>query len=320
MECYLYNIELPISRVKFFYRELTSKEQILLSKANIMLPYGESDTNKDYGAFLQNIISNCIKNKEDLKKINIIDYIILVIQIRIISVGPTIEMSFKEEEKDIGIKMELNLQSFIKNLFYAIQNILPLDNIEEGGVSVKLDWPRVTDECIFLNKIEPSTFITLLSESVPSYIKNLVFNQTEIDFNTYNFSEKTKLYDLLPLKLQNKILHIISSSVEKFNTFNLFNISKPEYARFNLYSGVYQSYIRLFFSENLQNIYQEYYILASKNITPSYVDGLTIAERKVYYSFVEQELEQSSSNNSENQREHNVLSDLASEYGEEYPN
>jgi len=319
MECYLYNIELPLSGIKFFYRELTSKEQILLSKANIMLPYGETDTNKDYGTFLFDVMSNCLKNKEDLKKINLIDYIILVIQIRIISVGPTMEISFKEED-GIGIKMELNLQSFIKNLFYAVQNVLPSENIEEDEFSVKLDWPQISDESLFLDKVEPNTFALQLSESIPSYIKRLIINQKEIDFHSYSFEEKTKLYDLLPLKLQNKILSVITSSIEKFNTFNLFNISQPEYARFNIYSGVYQSYIRLFFSENLQNIYQEYYILASKNITPIYVDGLTIAERKVYYSFVEQELEQQSSNNSENQREYDPLSELASEYGEEYPN
>jgi hypothetical protein len=319
MECYLYNIELPLSGIKFFYRELTSKEQILLSKANIMLPYGETDTNKDYGTFLFDVMSNCLKNKEDLKKINLIDYIILAIQIRIISVGPTMEIAFKKEDS-IGIKMELNLQSFIKNLFYAVQNVLPSENIEEDEFSVKLDWPQISDEGLFLDKVEPSTFALQLSESIPSYIKRLIINQKEIDFHSYSFEEKTKLYDLLPLKLQNKILSVITSSIEKFNTFNLFNISQPEYARFNIYSGVYQSYIRLFFSENLQNIYQEYYILASKNITPIYVDGLTIAERKVYYSFVEQELEQQSSNNSENQREYDPLSELASEYGEEYPN
>ena len=45
------------------------------------------------------------------------------------------------------------------------------------------------------------------------------------------------------------------------------------------------------FSDNLKNIYQQYYLLASKKISLDYVDNLTVAERNVYFSFIEEEYE-----------------------------
>ena len=93
-----------------------------------------------------------------------------------------------------------------------------------------------------------------------------------------------------------------------------------DYLKFSLYNKSHQHIIRLLFSESLRNIYQEYYILASKNINPSYVDNLTISERKVYSSFVEEELkaknEARSSSNSNSNKNSVDLASLMSEFGE----
>jgi hypothetical protein len=73
----------------------------------------------------------------------------------------------------------------------------------------------------------------------------------------------------------------------------------------------------LFFSGELKTIYQEYYSLASKNINPFYVDNMSISDRKVFCSFVDEEAKakaeshNSNSGSSENSME---LQDLIDEF------
>lgn len=61
------------------------------------------------------------------------------------------------------------------------------------------------------------------------------------------------------------------------------------YYKFNFYDKKTQELIRLFFEEDLKNIYKEYYVLASRNINPNYVDSLSIAERNVFCSLITEE-------------------------------
>ena len=78
---------------------------------------------------------------------------------------------------------------------------------------------------------------------------------------------------------------------------NLFGIKWMDGFSFNFYNSSYDRFMRYMFSGNLRNIYQEYYILASRNINPLYVDTLSIADRTVYCSFVEEEMKAREENN-----------------------
>jgi hypothetical protein len=57
----------------------------------------------------------------------------------------------------------------------------------------------------------------------------------------------------------------------------------------NIYDASYQTLLRLFFTENLQYIYEEYFLLAERNILPEYIDRRPIAERKLYFSLLDKE-------------------------------
>jgi hypothetical protein len=41
MDYFLYSVDMPFSGVKLNYREINSKEQLILAKSNVLLPSGE---------------------------------------------------------------------------------------------------------------------------------------------------------------------------------------------------------------------------------------------------------------------------------------
>ena len=64
-------------------------------------------------------------------------------------------------------------------------------------------------------------------------------------------------------------------------------------AGLDLFNISYQNILRLFFNININQILEEYYVLASKNILPSYLDTISLSERKLYVDFLTKEIEAS---------------------------
>ena len=97
MDSYLYTVDLPFSGVQITYRDISSKEQLILAKANIVLP-ALDDNHLEYSNVIRKTISKCVENKEDFNRLNLIDYILFLLKIRIISVGDQLELQFNTQE------------------------------------------------------------------------------------------------------------------------------------------------------------------------------------------------------------------------------
>lgn len=315
----MYNVELPLSNNQLFYKELTSKQQLTLAKADIMFPI-ENEDSSDYSKIVKEVISNCIENKEDFYKLNVIEYLLFLTKLRIVSIGNTLELSFQnsEDSSEMAIKITIDLNVFMKLLYEAAEESLKNNIIKFKDIEVKLDWPSIKSEKYFLKNKED--LVDYISSTIPEYIKYIKTKNKKILFENFLHLEKIKLYENLPIKIKDSIQEAVVEMTKKMSEKNLFAIKKMDYLKFSLYNKSHQHIIRLLFSESLRNIYQEYYILASKNINPSYVDNLTISERKVYSSFVEEELkaknEARSSSNSNSNKNSVDLASLMSEFGE----
>jgi hypothetical protein len=300
MDFYLYSVEMPFTGVKLFYRELNSREQIYISKANVTLPL-EPEFLEDYGRVLLDIVLNCVKNKEDFYKINLIEYVLFLCKLRIASIGEEIELMVSQEEaeedepseKKQNIKLTLNLSTFMLQL-YEIGKACFLDNvIETNDMEVYINWPNIKCENYFLSS--KSTLFVL--DSLPLYIEKIKIKDKIISLDSYELNQRNEIYDRFSVKLQNKIKEKILNAIKQFTEFKIFKGELSNYISFNFYNISYQNILRLLFSDNLKSIYQEYYVLASRNIPPNYIDSLTIGERKVYYSFLEKQMEQEETEN-----------------------
>lgn len=291
MEYYIYSVELPFSGIEIFYRELNTKEQLTLAKSNTFLPSGQ-EFDADYAKLLQKIISNCVENKEDFYKLSIIDYILFITKLRIITLGANLDVHFenKSNPSDLKSKITLDLNVFMKFLYEAASEALDNNELESGKIKIKLGWPNVKSEGIFLSDNKEESVEKILT-TLPEYIKTIHINDDNIiNLDNFNTKQKKEIYERMPVSLRTNIQIKVLNSIKVLASKNLFNIPKMEYFKLNFYNKSYLDLVRLFFSGELKSIYNDYYILASKNINPEYVDNMSITDRKVFCSFIDEEI------------------------------
>jgi len=291
MDYFLYSVDMPFSGVKLNYREINSKEQLILAKSNVLLPSGE-EFDSEYSSILKKIVSNCVENKEDFYKLNLIDYILFVTKLRIISLGSELVLSFENKEGAEGSKINVNLELnvFMKLLYDAAVDALKDNVLEFNGIKVTLGWPNINSEYSFFEKKDISNLEHILS-SLCEYVKTITINDSKvIDLDAFNRKERVEIYEKLPISLRTQIQIKVLNCIKDLSEKNLFNIAKMDYFTISFYNNNYLNLVRLFFSGDLKNIYQEYYVLASRNINPNFVNGLSISDRRVFCSFIEEEV------------------------------
>jgi hypothetical protein len=137
MEYYIYSVELPFSGIELFYRELNTKEQLVLAKTNTFLPSGE-EFDSDYARILKNVISNCVENKDDFYKLNLVDYILFITKLRILTLGANLDVHFenKSDPSDLKSKITLDLNTFMKFLYEAASEALDQSELEYGDITI----------------------------------------------------------------------------------------------------------------------------------------------------------------------------------------
>lgn len=296
MNYHLYTVEMPFSGKTLRYRELSTKEQLILSKANVMLPL-QDEFIKEYAQILLEVASNCVLNPKDLLDLNIIEYIMFLTKLRIVCIGPFIELEFEplESEKEMAqkVKITLDLNIFLKTLYDIALNSFDQKPLIFENLKIYFDWPNIKSEKVFLKLPPQQIDINFILDTVCEYIKEIKTPENNILLNSFTHEQKIKLYETLPLAAQAKIQSKVLGMVKNISEHPLFNFTKLDGWRFSFYNTTYQEILRLFFSFNLHNIYQEYYALASKKIDPQCVDNLSISERKIFISFIEEEIERS---------------------------
>jgi hypothetical protein len=290
MEYFLYTVELPFSKIVLRYRELNSKEQLILSKANNMLSIDDDETFLEYSLFFNKIISNCVENKDDFYKLNLIDYLLFVTKLRIVSIGNVLNLQFeKKEDEKMESKVSIDLNIFMKNLYDSALPFLSNNTIIHKDLKIILDYPNIKKEQYILN-YKTNNITEHLYKTIPEFIKEVYIREDVLFFENITSDEKILFFEQLPFSIKTKIQNTIFDILNELSTKNHFEIEKMSYFKYNLYGKSFQEIIRLFFDYDLKSIYKEYYSLASRNIDPQYVDTLSISERQMYYSLLEEEI------------------------------
>jgi hypothetical protein len=317
MDYYLYTVELPFSKVVLHYRELNSREQLILGKANTLLAIEDDETFLEYSSFFKKIISDCVRNKEDFFKLNLIDYMLFLTKLRIVSIGNQLDLCFESEEKEeIKQKITIDLNIFMKNLYEHSSSCFEQKEISFQDFYVELDWPNIKNEETLLdfkgNSVSNHVILT-----IPEYVKKIKIKDKKIILDEMSFDQKNQIFERLPITIRTKIQNIVLDSIKKLSEKNFFAISKMDYLKYSFYSKSLQEIIRLFFAYDLQAIYKEYYILASKNINPQYIDNLSVSERNVFCNLAQEELKNrdDASNNSQRDPNSQSLQNLMDEFG-----
>jgi hypothetical protein len=291
MDYYNYTVDLPYSKCKVKYREINTGEQLSLTKANMSFP-NNKESLYDYYQYLLNVVLNCVENKDDFLKINIVDYVLFLVKLRNISIGSTIDFVLKGEEGEkTKKKIQIDLKKYMLNLYNAAKVFESEENnlIAENDLEVKINWPNINSVEVFNDLfLNHDNEYELFNDTICEYVEYIKINNDKIVWNNLNRDQKVKLFDKLPLTIKTKIQNkIILASTELFG-YDIFQISFFSDYKFNFYNLSFIEHIKLIFSYDLKSLYQEIYYLSTQHLPPSYIMTISQGERKIYMTIIEE--------------------------------
>jgi hypothetical protein len=291
MDYYNYSVDLPYTKTKIYFREINTQEQLYITKANLSFP-NDRDNLFDYSQYILNVLLNCVKNKEDFDQINIIEYVLFLVKLRITSIGSTIEFLLKDEDsKKSKTKIQINLKNYLLNLYKA-SNYFESDNesiLKENDLQIKLNWPNIKSIKTFNDiALSDKKDYEIFNETIYEFLEYIKIGDKKIIWHKLKNAEKVALFDKLPLILKNKIQEKIISALKKLVESDLFQISLFGDNKFNIYNLNFVEHIKIIFSYDLKSLYSEVYYLAVNNLPPDYIMTISNSERKLYMTIIEE--------------------------------
>jgi hypothetical protein len=285
MQYYNHNLDLPYSKLNIKFRELTTNEQLLLSKTNLILEYNPSGF-YEYFDFLNDIIRNCVKDYNDILNLDVIEFVLLVTKIRSISIGNSIEFHLENKnESDIkNQKITINLNYFIKNLYDTSNTFFENKNnqIIDKNIIIKLKYPSIKNIDIFLNTKTYENF----NETLVEFIDEIQVNNSKIKFSAFEYKQKQDFIDKLSINIKKKIEEKIILILNKLLNTNFLGLDYFKDQKFTFYGLGFMSFLKIFFSYDIKSLYIEIYHLATNGLSSDYILNISPSERKLYISII----------------------------------
>jgi len=320
---YNYSVDLPFTGNKIIFREINTQEQLFLAKANFTHS-NNKESLYDYFLFVKKIIENCIENKEVLNNINIIEYVLFLVKLRIVSIGSKIELLLNKQS-NTKTKIHIELKNYILKLYQASKFLEQDENsfIYHKNIKVKLNWPLLSSLETFSNMvIDNKSQYEIFNESIQEYVEYIEIKNKKIILKEFDFKQKTNLIDNLNLKIKNQIQEKVIEGLKILFESEIFDVGDFKTHKFNFYNLSFVEHLKIFFSYDIKSLYQEIYLLAGYHLQPNYVLNISPSERKLYFTIIEQQKksqEKSSSNVDFLPDNTNISSDvknLAAEFGD----
>lgn len=225
----------------------------------------------------------------DLKKINFIDYFIILINLRSINIGSKIALQLAENTTG-----EVNLLETEKTLkSFNFKEILSPSKFDDIEITYKL--PTIND----LVKINNEG----LEEFYAYFLNTLKIKENQLIFT--DAKEANLIFNKIPPKISTAIINKIKFIIQNFNELDLLSYN-PYFKDMKLYFNFNIKnlciFIKLLFGDQLLSIYENIFGLCkSGNFTPEYIENCTPGEYILFIKKIEElnkiNTQQSSTNN-----------------------
>ncbi len=245
---------------------------------------------------INSILHNtCTLTNNEILNLNFIDYLILILNIRAVSLGNIVQL-YAESSTGQQLRIDLNLVNIINILLqnFSIDNLIP---IEYNDIETVLRIPTVTDILEFENnKLTINTF----------FINSIKIKKQDINYQQLSYNDKDKVIKSLPIKLILKIDTQIESFLQKLSSINLLeNLLNKDFDKelslgFN--TQILAFIIKLTFNNDLNNIYSNLFALSKgANLSCEFLDSCSPGEFNIFVKKFEEiiQAQQISSNESD---------------------
>jgi hypothetical protein len=263
-------INTNISGKNVVYKELKIKHL----KSILKCLAGESPDSVLLFENLNNIlVSITNKNVSEIEKLNIIEYFILLFEIRSISMGSSI---FAETNTTPSMKLEVSVQKLIDKLKEVDNEISKVQIVQDFVIQYKL--PTIKD-IIEVNNNNIENYYSL-------FVRGFYYKTKNINFENLSPETCKTVLDNLPIKISQNIFKKIEDIIKAFNNINLLSyLSGIEnttlYFNFNIQNLILL--IELLFGMSLLSLYENSIMLCKVgNLTPEFIENSTPGEYILY--------------------------------------
>lgn len=255
---------IKINDFTVLYNELKVRDYKTILKCLLEEPVNVYNLFFNVNLILKNLTN---LTEKQILELNLLDYLNLLINIRVLSMGNKIFTVYQDETKTT--KLEISLNNALKQLKECQEQFKQL-YYNDKDISFLFNIPKVND---ILNN---NTF----------YIESITYKD-----KTYSNIDES-IIDLLPakyIKIINSNCDLINQHIEKFYFYDspvkMFSIN------LSLNYKIYSNIVKIIFNENLASIYDNiFYLSKICNLNSNYLEDCTYGEFKIFVKKAEEML------------------------------
>lgn len=252
---------------KVYFKELKVKHLKILYKCLVGDEIDHSILIFNLNHVLTEIVDDSIVN------LNFLDYFILLLDIRMVSIGGKITLQLNE-----NTSLEVNLEQLVKLLKEIDLSLLEPETFE-NNITIHLRLPTILEISQFTNNEDFFYY----------FIEKIIIHDHVLNFETIY---KQKILNRLPAKIYASLYRKIQKLVSHFNEINLlsYNIHiKEPVLLFNFNISNLCLIIKLLFGNHLMVLYENIFALCKiGNFTPEYIENCNPGEYLLYVKKLEE--------------------------------
>jgi hypothetical protein len=273
---FYYGVYLPSIGRKVYFKELTIRQlkaiiKTILNADDVALSICFNDVIKD----------NC---KEDISALALtsIDRFIILVNMRIISIGATqkVQVTCEETKKQFSYTIDYN------KITDQLESINLDGNIvkEYGPITIEYGIPLASRHYQIPNDISRY-------DVVAKAIRRVKIQHTEFGLADLDFYSLTQLIEKLPKNVSEDILLYLETQENKINQVKYILVTNPYTEKvieqsMSLNDNVIMKILTLAFKEDLHTLYKSiYYMVHALHFDPNYVEELTVNEKQLHWTF-----------------------------------
>jgi len=260
-----------------YFKELKVKHLKIIYK---LLIADEPDAEITFYNFNKLLCSLTSLKLEEIKKLNFINYFLLLIKIRVVSAGGIIFAQLQES----NTKIEFNLNKIVDQL-EKLNKIYQNKEHKIDNTLIVYDLPNV-------NEIYQINQNSNIDNFYSCFIKSLKINNNHLCFKQFSYTDKNFIFEQLPVKVTSAVIKETIECIKHFNTVNLISYLpqlKNVSLNFNFNIKNLVMFLKFLFGDGLLTLYENIFALCKLgNFPPEYIENCTPGEYLLFVKKLEQ--------------------------------
>ena len=260
MDNFNYSIYIPSLKSKKRFKQLNNRDHKTIAK------FIENNDDEYLHVYFLDLINRLCIDSINISELTNQDIICILVAIRNICIGSSIELIHESEKGNVTIKLDITKTlNDISNITFNPE-IITVDNID----------------------VKPKLASNLLDIQLHDFIDTISIDSSIYKLQDIKPTLRKNILDLLPAK----VYAGIEKQLSNIQIVNVFNIDNTPKTTISLIDNSGFSFIKLIYTTSLQSMYDVYYLLATKlHFDLEYLDNCVPIEIEIFLNQYKSEQE-----------------------------